>query len=228
MAIFNVSDSAGLSSALNAAQGGDTIRLAAGNYGELDVDGKNFNADVTITSADPNNPATLGRVHVENSSNVVFDRLQFEFSTNTIGKTVILFRTDDASNITLSNSLIQGAQDSGGFGLGVGVGIGGGSENVVILNNEITSVHYGIATGGATGTQVVGNEIHNFSADGIQMISVKDMLIEGNFMHTALKPPSSGVHQDFIQLFSRANSNITEGLTIRNNILDVAGERSHQ
>ena len=50
MTTYNVSSASQLASAINSAHGGDVIRLAGGNYGRLNLS-KNFNGNVTITSA---------------------------------------------------------------------------------------------------------------------------------------------------------------------------------
>ena len=221
MATFNVASASELNSAISNAQGGDTILLAAGNYGQLDLDGVNFSSDVTIKSANINNQATFGQTMIDDSSNIKFENLDFNFGTNSVGQSTFLFLTENVDGITVNNSTFTGAQDAGGFGYGNGVGIGGGSKNVTFSGNELSSFYYGMVSGGSEDVIIRNNEISNFSADSMQLLSVTDMLIEGNYLHDARKPATSGVHQDFIQMFSRPGVDPTSGLTIRNNILDI-------
>ena len=60
MAVINVSDKAGLVSALRVASGGDSIVLADGDYGDVVLSGRytgknlgSYDAPVTISSAHP-------------------------------------------------------------------------------------------------------------------------------------------------------------------------------
>jgi hypothetical protein len=62
MSIINVSSAAGLMSALTNARGGETIVLASGNYGDLNLSSRTFASAVTIKSADPGDPAKIGGV----------------------------------------------------------------------------------------------------------------------------------------------------------------------
>ena len=61
---ITVTSAAELNQALSQATGGETILLAAGDYGTLNLDGKsgfniNYASNVTIKSADANAPATI-------------------------------------------------------------------------------------------------------------------------------------------------------------------------
>ena len=77
MATYNVSGATQLRSALNSAKGGDMIRLAAGNYGKLDLTNKKFSGNVTITSASDSNKATFTSVAGSNVANLTLDSLNF-------------------------------------------------------------------------------------------------------------------------------------------------------
>ena len=178
-------------------------------------------------SADVDDPAILHRTQVSASAGVEFRCLEFRFSTDTVGGTVNLLRTDDASRVVIADNRFVGA-DNQGFGNGLAIGIGGGSVDVEVVRNEISHFHYGIASGGSQEVRIANNEIWDFSADAVQILGVTDMVIEKNYLHDARKPDGSGVHQDFIQLYSTATSVRTERLAVLGNVLDVGNGKVPQ
>ena len=75
MTIFNVGSASELYDALSKANGGDEIRLAGGDYGELELGSSaQFSSEVTITSADPDNPVTTTSLFF-GMSTLIFFRL---------------------------------------------------------------------------------------------------------------------------------------------------------
>ena len=54
-----VKDAAGLTAALKAAQSGDVIKLAPGDYAAMTLTGLKYAGTVTVTSLDPGNMAAL-------------------------------------------------------------------------------------------------------------------------------------------------------------------------
>ena len=83
--VFSVSTADELRSALNSAQGGDTIELAGGDYGKLDLQTSQtfgvkaiYDSPVTITSSDPNNPASFSGMDLRQVQNLTFDSVVFD------------------------------------------------------------------------------------------------------------------------------------------------------
>ena len=75
MAVILVTSALQLSAALATVKAGDTIRLAPGNYGDVQIQSKTFATEVTITSADPNQPAVMRSLVVYNSSGLNVDNV---------------------------------------------------------------------------------------------------------------------------------------------------------
>ena len=73
-----VKDAAGLTAALKAAQSGDVIKLAAGDYSAMMLTGLKFAGTVTVTSLDPSNMAALNGLILRNSENLKFQGLEFK------------------------------------------------------------------------------------------------------------------------------------------------------
>lgn len=98
MTEYAIKNAGELKTALAKAQGGDVLKLAAGNYGDVTIS-KKFAADVTIVSADKNNPAVFKHMLVKDSANVVLDGLSFKGGVNGRGLEV-----KGGSGITVSDS----------------------------------------------------------------------------------------------------------------------------
>ena len=79
MAIVTVGSTAELYNALDNATGGDRIKLAAGDYGDLNLSNYSFDAEVTIISAAPSDPAVIGSLNVYQCDNITFDNLIVDF-----------------------------------------------------------------------------------------------------------------------------------------------------
>src|SRR5690606_9674559 len=77
---ITVSNAAQLSSALNSAKSGDVIRLEGGNYGDFVISSKVFSSDVTITSANEENPAVFHSLSVRGSENIVIQNVDVNFT----------------------------------------------------------------------------------------------------------------------------------------------------
>lgn len=113
MAVFNVADATQLASALLAAKAGDTISLAAGDYGTLALNGAltsqafaKFDGPVTIKSADVDHPATFTSVNLSNVSNLAFEGVKFDLVTSSAGN-FTPFKVDDFEQHRLSQRVIR-------------------------------------------------------------------------------------------------------------------------
>ena len=100
MATIHVSDTEGLLAALKSAAGGDTIVLADGDYGALNLKGRYgpnvlpYDSPVTITSATPGG-ARFETVTIRDAQNLTFDQVTMTGE----------FRASFSSNIAVTNSV---------------------------------------------------------------------------------------------------------------------------
>lgn len=144
MATYNVSNASALKSAINAAKGGDIIRLAAGNYGKLELS-KKFSGNVTITSASDSNKAKFTGIVVKNSANVTFDSLKFEGSGGGYG-----FLASNCSNLKVNDSTFSKLMT----GLKIYT-----ASNIAVTNNyytamDVDAMHFG----GLSNAVIQGNK----------------------------------------------------------------------
>ena len=103
---IHVSTAAELQSALANATGGETILLASGHYGQLQLFDHNYSDYVTIKSADADNPAEFGFMRVNDSSYMRFEDLKFSGVPVTGGTAGVNFHNDH--HIQFYNNHIDG------------------------------------------------------------------------------------------------------------------------
>lgn len=232
MTIFTVSDSASLYDALAKATGGDTIELAAGDYGKLSLSSKSgfditFDSPVTIISADPGNPAVFSEMSLNGAKNLTFDSVVFDYtydSADNIWETPFAVRNSD--DITIRNSVFDGdvasernANDDG-YGFAKGLEIGG-SSGISIENNEFTTWHRGVVVSDSQDIVIAGNDIHSIRSDGMDFTDVQSVRIEDNYIHDFKGSPDSGDHMDMIQFWTSGTDEPSTNIIIRNNVLDI-------
>ncbi|MGR3540532.1 MAG: LamG-like jellyroll fold domain-containing protein [Hasllibacter sp.] len=236
MTTITVSTSAELRAAykqLSQGEGG-TILLEAGAPYELERNRYNTpdsEGHVTITSADPNAPATFERVQLSDQSGVTFDGVIFD-SSGLVGErhsTTVRLGGDD---ITIRNSVFEGGateQRDGSPDVFVGsnaLRIDGGS-GITVEGSVFTGLNHAILILESDNVTLRGNEITQLQGDGIRMGGVQDVLIEGNHMHDMLGSLHSINHDDLIQFWGTNTDQNTERVTIRDNVLS-SGDASYQ
>lgn len=227
MTIFNVSNATELQAALSQASGGDEIRLAGGDYGEISfTSDAQFTSEVRIVSADPDDVASFSRVTVKDASNLTFDNIKFDYTySSDDGSGASRFRVIDSSEITFVNSEFSGDFASGtgttadGTGYGRGLAIEG-SSNIDIIDSEFHSWWKAISVTSCEDVNLIGNDIHTIRSDGINVGRSDGVLIEDNYIHDFGGAAGSGDHRDMIQVM-RASEEGSSNITIRDNVFDV-------
>ncbi len=238
--VFNVKTVNELTDALNLAVDGDRIELAPGEYGDLYYSNLNFASKVTITSEDPLNMATIRSLSLVNSSNIHIDSIFFDYDPdeNTLAHSSAV-NIDRSDNITLSNSKIEGgpsiigvspdaeAGEQGPEGI-LGLPNGRGitviqSNNVLLENNEVSDFFRGIILVSSSDVQVLGNEVHHTRASTLAGGDLNNILVEGNYFHSA-NPwnfGGSGDHGDYVFFWTVKNqSEPSDNIIIRNNLAE--------
>lgn len=231
--IISVSNAEELKSALAAANGGDTIELAGGDYGDLFlVDGKTdfnvrFDTPVTITSVNSDAPAIFSEMGLHGASNIIFDNVVFDYEFSSDDPSWHKpFQVNSSQNITIKNSAFLGdlaegiSNISDGFGYSTGLSVRN-AQNISIENNEFTSWALGAGFGDTDGLKVLQNEFHDIQRDGTTFTSVTSVLIEGNHYHDFRDHPDSTAHSDFIQFWTNGTDEPSKDIIIRSNILDI-------
>ena len=232
MAIYNVSNSAELYDALANAQGGDTIELAGGDYGALNLSASSgfdvtYSSPVVIVSADPSAPASFSSMVLNGVANLTFDNVEFDYTFSAGDPShVSPFSIANSADITIRNSVFEGDVATGvsaivdGYGNGNGLTVQG-STGITIDNNEFTTWTRGLVVLESQDITVTANNIHSIRSDGMDFVEVQSVLIEGNYLHDFEHAPLSGDHSDMIQFWTTGTDAPSTDITIRGNILDI-------
>ena len=230
--IINATNLSELYDALANATGGETIELAPGDYGDLVINGKSgfdtvFNSEVTLISADPENPAVFSKLTVEDAANITLDGVIIDYSFQQGDPLwTRAANVTDSSNITIRNSTFDGDLAQGvsniddGYGTGVGLSTRG-STKITIENNEFFDFHRGMTTTESSEIIVRGNDIHSIRSDGMNFSQVSDVLIEGNYVHDFSGSLKSSDHRDMLQFHTNNTDTPSTNITIRGNHFDI-------
>lgn len=220
---ITVTSAAELKQALSQASGGETILLAAGDYGRLDISTK-YASTVTIKSADANNPAEISEMRLNGASNVAFDGVVFDYTFNGQSQSYKPFQISNSTNIDITGSVFSGDLPQGvsatadGYGTGMGLHIRGSSQ-ISVTNSEFLNWYKAMNVGSSTDITVSGNNIHSIRSDGMYFDGVQRVVIENNYIHDFNRSLNSGDHGDFIQ-FSKLLGPSGD-ITIQGNVLDM-------
>ncbi|UWQ16053.1 right-handed parallel beta-helix repeat-containing protein (plasmid) [Aliiroseovarius sp. M344] len=226
MATFYVRSSAELENALSAANGGDVITLASGDYGALNLRNATFSSEVKIISENPNDMASFSSMNLVGASNLTFESVKFDYTYKT-GQSVMSrpFRVTDSSDIKFDSAVFEGDFVSGTGTTADGAGAGralmlSSSQNIDIVNSEFFAWWKAISMGGSENVNLIGNDIHTIRSDGIVIGRSTNVLVENNYIHDFGGAAGSGDHRDMIQIM-RAQGEGAHNVTIRDNIFDV-------
>ena len=212
-AIVTVSTAAQFQAALKSALAGNVIKLAPGTYNHLIALNVNFTTPVTITSADPRNPALLVGLGVANATGVTFTNLEL----TSVGSTdaYYAFRMANTTNITFVNNNIHGdvngvpGNQLMGFYLNT-------CTNTNFLNNNFHHLNLAILSTKATGLNITGNQFSYLNKSGIQLATTSNVTIASNqFTNFKLTP---GTHPDMIQYYTAGTTEASHDITITGNL----------
>jgi Ca2+-binding RTX toxin-like protein len=239
MSVVTVNGAAALKAAITSAHDGDTIQLAAGNYGDVSIVAKNFNNGVTITSVDAGHPAILNTLFVSSSSGLNFVGINVEMtSTAATYNFSPIVKVGSSNNISFHGGVIQATPavngvavtatvgDSSGNVLGLPTGEGiqlMKANNVTIDGVEITKVGHGIVMTDSNGVTIQNSNIHDIRTTAISGADLNQLTIRGN--HLSDSHPwnwGSGDHADFIHIWTDPTRQTTANhdIQITNNVID--------
>jgi Ca2+-binding RTX toxin-like protein len=206
-----VTNSAQLMTALNSAHAGDTIDLAAGNYGAVSLSGLHFNGTVTIQSADNANEAVINSLSVQNSSGLSFSHLNLAMSGSGYGASVT-----SSQNIAFDSFTTHGTPDSTGAAQGVAF-FARSSSGVSVTNSEISQVGVGIVDLDSDHLTFANNYIHDIQTDGIDSAGSSDVVVAGNRFTNF--HPVAGDHPDAIQFWGGSTGTPGNDITVADNVV---------
>lgn len=213
MTVFTANSAAELTSTLAKAQDGDTIQLASGSYGKLVLKDIQIAGNVTITSADPANPAVINGLLAKNCDGLTFSNLDFY---NPVEGLHNAFQLLGSKNITLDNLEVHGPSNMGS-GLEVALLMVRNTTNVTVTNSEFHDGWQAINMLDNNGLTVANNYIHNIRTDGVRGGGNSDLIITKNTFTDFF--PNSIDHPDAIQLWTNNTTASATNVTISDNLI---------
>jgi Ca2+-binding RTX toxin-like protein len=237
--ILYVTSATELVAALQSATVGSTITLAPGDYGDVLINQQNFASEVTIKSADADEPATFNTIRIMHSSNLTLDGIEVAFKPTA---TTVLFDNavsiSGSSGVSVINSTIHGGPAVNGvlptetdldasrnvLGLPTARGINVvNSSDITIADNDISFFAKGVTLSSVDGLTIQSNEIHEMRTSLIAGGDVSNALIDANHLYHSNPWNFGGLgdHGDFIILWTTPTQDgPSENITITNNFID--------
>jgi preprotein translocase subunit YajC len=214
--IFNVSNAAQLQTALASARGGDTISLAAGNYGKVSITSRNYSSAITIKSA-VGTTAHFDRLLVEKSSFINFESLDLG-SGLAAGEPEYtkLATVENSSNIKMIGVSIHGSIDNNPSNDGIGLFVNkvNGFE---LTDSNVEQVFRGVLVQQSYNVEVSDTRFDEMRSDGINIAAVRGVTLEGNSF-TDFRPVGSD-HADAIQFWNVGQPFGSRDIVIKNNVI---------
>ncbi|MBM7068492.1 right-handed parallel beta-helix repeat-containing protein [Actibacterium sp. 188UL27-1] len=223
-----VRDNEGLFNALRYSNGGEEIKLAQSDEPyKLHIVKKFFpDGIVTLSSLNSNKPAVFGAIRLDQVNNLHFDNVKFESHHNGKQAGYHQIFIKDTKNVVIKNSDFDGAAKgivgSGDPNIVKGIRLADirHSEDFQFTGNTVTGYNHGLYFRDAKDAIVKNNDISKLQGDGIRMVDINNMLIEGNHIHDFIGSTYNVTHLDMIQLWSTGAKTASKNIFIRDNILD--------
>ena len=219
MSSIQISSQSQLDAALSTASGGETLVLAKGNY-NLTLSSKTFNTPVTITSADPSNPAHFSCIKLTSVTGMTFKSLDIGrgLTSSESPEASAMAKVTGGGNITFDSNHIHGSMDGNALNDGIGLMIKS-VNGVTVSNNEFEQLGRGAQLFGLTNLNVTNNNLHDIRSDGLDLSAVKGVLIDGNLFANFQR--SSTDHPDAIQFQTINTTSPSSNIVIRNNVVQT-------
>ena len=238
MTTYTVSTATQLTSTLNLAKAGDSITLAAGNYGDVSIS-KQFATDVTIT-AQTAGAAVFKSLTLNDSSHIAIDGVSVSFTptatTYTWTPAVGIY---DSDNITFIHGTVTGGAavtgvaqtatttDFSGNVLGLATGYGisvSGSTTVKVDDTEVSNFYKGISLYKSDYVTLSHNDVHDTRTTSIVVAGGSHITVDANHLHD-VKPwawdTSYGDHGDFLAMWTNSGqTTASTDIKVTNNLME--------
>lgn len=215
--IINVASATQLRGVLRVVKGGETIRLAPGDYGSVFITQVNPASTVTIVSADPNNDASLRSLSITRSSNLVISDLDIKrplLPGESIGSAAVMVNT--ARDVSLVGLNLTGSLDNNASNDGLGVVITG-SERVSLLDSTLQQFRTATVVSLNRDIIVAGNTIREVR-EGVNVSGLQEGLFERNVITDMQANYAAGDHPDAFQVHTSRGGGSSD-LVFRDNVI---------
>lgn len=216
---FSVATASELRSAIGAARGGDTILLAPGNYGVLNLQWgtPRYEGVVQIRSADPSNRARFGQMLLGNSEGLSISGVDIQSAANPVVSI-------GGTNIRFAGNRIRGATANGDpwddnqTGMWIR-----GARNVVVVSNDFQDLRQAMLIQRATSVAVRHNDF-TVLREGLNIAGSTRGDIDNNRFENFSPRYHLREHPDAIQFWNTNESTGVSHYRIRNNFLSLGND----
>lgn len=213
------------SAALAAATGGETLRLAPGNYGAM-ISAKVYPGPVTIESINPADPAVFSDLALTRARNIHFRAVRFKYDyvpmTNNAFRVFVMRGCEDLSFVDCEFAGDRRPEIAPKIALPASDGFcPQGCKRVLVQNCKFHTFRSGIhVEQECDDIRFIGNDIYGMRSDGMIVVSSTNVLIENNYIHDF---DGEGLtdHRDCIQLWTNGALTASSNITIRKNRLHI-------
>jgi Ca2+-binding RTX toxin-like protein len=217
MAILSASTATELMAVIKLAQPGDEIRLAPGQYAAISLMGIVPAGNITITSADPANPAIFSSFTVSASSNLTISNVKMVVPDQSL--TYYHFQVLGSSNIKIVDTVFDGPglnpiQATTGL-------LVRNSTGVSIDSSEFKNLYNGVCFIDNTQISVTNSTFHDIQCDGIRGGGNSQVYYGYNYFTNFY--PQGTEHADGIQIWTTGVTTPATDITIEGNVI-VRGE----
>lgn len=212
-----VSTAAQLLKVARLAQAGDTILLAAGNFGDVVLSSINPTGLITIKSADPGNDAVMRSLRMSRVSNIVFE--DFDVSRPLaagVNTNDAAIQVNGGTNITFVGLDVRGSMNGSAFDDGHGMSISSGSH-ISILDSTFTQLRTALIVRGED-FLFAGNTVTQVR-EGLSISSMTRGVFENNYMADWQANYAAGEHPDMFQVHSGGTATASSELIFRDNVM---------
>ncbi|GGE11052.1 hypothetical protein GCM10011529_16770 [Polymorphobacter glacialis] len=221
-----VNSAAALVKAAKTARGGDTILLAAGNYGDISLSSLNplGGGVVTIKSADANNDALFTNLKLTRVQNFTFEDidvkhvLQAGEREHVSGVVLNLATNVSLVGVDVSGSL-NGNRNDDGNGMMVT-----SSSRISVINSTFEEFNNAAVFARTDDVIFSGNTIRDVR-EGLNLSQMNGGLFERNLFDGISADTAKGDHSDAIQVHAGGAAGVSNDLVFRSNVI-VSGEGS--
>ena len=214
---ITVSTSAQLLMSARSAKAGDTILLAAGNFGDAVLSNINPSGAITIRSANPDNDAVFRSLRMSKVSNVVFQ--DFDVSRPLaagVNTNDAAIQIGNSSKLTFVGIDIRGSLNGNALDDGHGMSISSGS-GISIIDSTFQQLHTAVIVRG-TDFLFAGNSVTQVQ-EGVSISSMTRGVFEQNYMANWQANYAAGAHPDMFQVHSGGSATASSQLIFRDNVM---------
>ena len=220
----SAANAAALTAALNAAKGGEVIRLAAGNYGVFTFSGKSYASKVRIAS---DGSAKFAGIDLSGVNNLCFDGIVLDwFPFPTTVDHAAGFKAVNCNDLTLIRCKLRGnpvpvTNELVGRGISVQPG-----KNITIEKCDVSGFRRGILTSDIDGLILRRNWVHDNRTTTLSGGDVRNAVIEGNHLSDSYPQNFGGAgdHGDYIHYWAQAvQDGASRNFVIRDNFMEQGG-----